>query len=139
MEEVEKLNKLVEFLNIKTLRRNSLCCVAMDDLDDETIEKLLKSYNGNSYMDARNAEDILKQYADVDVTGENEYISDYIKVKTTEYDFRRYTILKVIIEDQERAFILTAFPEDLAAIMVLEDRTTYNEKTIGLAVECLRN
>lgn len=138
MESTEKLWKLVEFLNIKTIGRNSLCCAAMDELDDETIEKFLKSYNGNSFMDAYDAEEIIKRH-DMYVTNEKEYVSDFVKVTTVEYNFRRCTILKVRVEDQERAFVLTAFPDDLAAIMVLRNEAVFNQKTINRAVECLEN
>lgn len=139
MESTEKLYELAEFLNFKKLGQNSLCCAAMDELDDETIRMFLKSYNGYSFMDAHNAEDIIKQYADADVTGEKEYVSDFVKVVTAEYDFRRYTILKVMVEDQERVFIITAFPDDLAAIMVLQNQMIFSKKTIDYAIDCLKN
>ncbi len=139
MERTGKLHDLAEYFPFKRLKRNSLCCVAMDELDDETIEKFLKSYNGYTFMDVRNAEEIIKQYGDADVTGEKEYVSDLVKVVATEYDFRRYVILRVIVEDQERVFIMAAFPNHLAAIMVLENQAIFNQKTVNYAVECLRN
>lgn len=133
IERYDKLHNLAEYFPFKMLRRKSLCCAAMDELDDETIERLLKSYEGCSFMDVRNAEDIIKQHANIEITDEKEYVSDFVKVNTVEYDFRRYVILRVSVEEQERVFIMARLPIDLAAIVVLENPMIFNSKTIDFA------
>ena len=137
IEHYKKLSDLAEYFPFKKLKRNSLCCAAMDELDDETIERLLKSYKGYSFMDVRNAEDIIKQHVNIEVTDEKEYVSDFVKVSTTEYDFRRYVILKVSVEEQERVFIMASFSMNLAAIVVLANPMIFNSKTIDFAEKCL--
>lgn len=138
MEYTEKLNKLVEFLEVKRFGRNSLCCAAMDELEDEAIEKLLKTYNGNYFTDVRNAESVYK-YTNAFVTGEKEYVSGFVKVTVVEYDFCRFAVLKVIVEDQERAFMLMAFPDDFAAIIVLQNQMVFSKKMVENAIECLKS